>query len=223
MIFLGLLLATATAVAGVITARVIWIDDGDSLGVRDAQGRIRHVRLLGIDAPERSQAYGNVSRRNLTRLARGRQVSVEYHQIDKYGRILGWLAVDGVSVNLAQVQAGLAWHYAFPGRPWTPNDDVLARAQQEARNARLGLWARPNPKPPWQYRREREQKGWKYPVPTTPPHTGGINCRDRCAIRNNDMKPRPTIFLSGVSHEFGTFRDAVEKEIEMTESICHES
>jgi hypothetical protein len=29
------------------------------------------------------------------------------------------------------------------------------------------------------------------------------------------VKARPTIFLSGVSHEFGTFRDAVENEIEM--------
>src|SRR5689334_21955397 len=29
------------------------------------------------------------------------------------------------------------------------------------------------------------------------------------------MKARPTIFLSGVSHEFGTFRDAVETEIQM--------
>lgn len=29
------------------------------------------------------------------------------------------------------------------------------------------------------------------------------------------MKTRPTIFISGVSHEFGSFRDAVEHEIEM--------
>jgi hypothetical protein len=29
------------------------------------------------------------------------------------------------------------------------------------------------------------------------------------------MKSRPTLFLSGVSHEFGSFRDAVENEIEM--------
>ena len=29
------------------------------------------------------------------------------------------------------------------------------------------------------------------------------------------MKSRATIFLSGVSHEFGSFRDAVEIEIEM--------
>ena len=29
------------------------------------------------------------------------------------------------------------------------------------------------------------------------------------------MKTRPTIFISGVSHEFGSFRDAMENEIEM--------
>lgn len=33
------------------------------------------------------------------------------------------------------------------------------------------------------------------------------------------MKPRPTIFLSGVSHEFGSFRDAIKLELEKKD--CH--
>ncbi len=37
---------------------------------------------------------------------------------------------------------------------------------------------------------------------------------DRAAISTRRaMKARPTLFLSGVSHEFGSFRDAVENEI----------
>jgi endonuclease YncB( thermonuclease family) len=103
-----------------------------------------------------------VSRRNLTRLARGRPVTVSYEGVDKYGRLLGWVYVDdGASVNLLQVQAGLAWHYAFPGRPWTADDDLIARAESDARLARRGLWAGANPLPPWQYRRQHRDEPWR--------------------------------------------------------------
>ena len=154
--------AAARAEAETLAGRVLWVDDGDSLEVRDDWGRRFRVRLRGIDAPERAQPYANVSRRNLSRLARGRTVTVSYDGVDKYGRLLGWVHVDeGVSVNLVQVQAGLAWHYAIAGRPWTADDDLLARAEHEARLARRGLWARPSPQPPWQYRRDHRDEHWR--------------------------------------------------------------
>ncbi len=158
----ALCMAAAWAEVGTLVGRVAWVDDGDSLVVQDESGRRHRVRLRGIDAPERAQAYASVSRRNLTRLARGRTVRVSYEGVDKYGRLLAWVHVDeGVSVNLLQVQAGLAWHYAFPGRPWTADDDLLARAEHEARAAQRGLWARPRPLPPWQYRREHRDEPWR--------------------------------------------------------------
>jgi endonuclease YncB( thermonuclease family) len=161
MFFLAFLLAAARADAETLAGRVGRVDDGDSLEVIDGWGQRYRVRLRGIDAPERTQPYANVSRRNLSRLARGRAVTVSYEGVDKYGRLLGWLHVDdGASVNLLQVQAGLAWHYAIPGRPWTSDDDLLAVAEHDARVARLGLWARPNPLPPWQYRREHRAEPW---------------------------------------------------------------
>ncbi len=138
-----------------LTGRVLWVDDGDSLHLRDDWGRRFRVRLRGIDAPERSQPYANVSRRNLSQLARGQAVTVAYDGVDKYGRLLAWVYVDqGVSVNLLQVQAGLAWHYVLSVRSWTADDDLLAQAEQEAQAARRGLWAQPLPLPPWQYRRQ---------------------------------------------------------------------
>lgn len=155
-------MAGAGAEPEMLAARVLWVDDGDSLEIRDDWGRRFRVRLRGIDAPERTQPYASVSRRNLSRLARGRAVTVSYDGVDKYGRLLAWVFVDdGLSVNLQQVQAGLAWHYAFPGQPWTADDDLLARAEQEARVARRGLWARPGPKPPWQYRRDHRNESWR--------------------------------------------------------------
>lgn len=155
-------LAGGTAAADSMVGRVTYVDDGDSLQLRDGWGSLHRVRLRGIDAPERGQPYADVSRRNLNRLIRGREVTISFDQADKYGRLLAWLYVDqGVSVNLMQVQAGLAWHYAFPGRPWTADDDLLAGAQQEARAGNAGLWARQRPVPPWLYRREHRDDRWR--------------------------------------------------------------
>jgi endonuclease YncB( thermonuclease family) len=162
LLLLLIWMGVAGAEPETLMGRVLWVDDGDSLEVRDDWGRRFRVRLRGIDAPERAQPYSNVSRRNLSRLARGRPVTVSYDGVDKYGRLLGWVYVDeGVSVNLLQVQAGLAWHYAVPGRPWTADDDLIARTESEARLARRGLWARPNPLPPWQYRRQHRDEPWR--------------------------------------------------------------
>jgi endonuclease YncB( thermonuclease family) len=162
----ALLLATWVVAAGadakVLAGRVVWIDDGDSLEVRDDHGGRYRVRLRGIDAPERSQPYADVSRRHLTRLVRGRTVTVSYEGVDKYGRLLGWVHADaGDSVNLLQVRAGLAWHYAIPGQPWTADDTLIARAEHDARSARRGLWTRPHPVPPWQYRRKHRHEPWQ--------------------------------------------------------------
>ena len=149
----ALLFWVGSGYADALGGRVVHVDDGDSFEMRDTWGNFHRVRLRGIDAPEKAQAYSDVSRRNLTQLIRGRDVMVSYDAVDKYGRLLAWLHVDdGVSINLLQVQAGLAWHY--PGRFWTADDDLLARAQEEARAANRGLWARPQPVPPWRYRRE---------------------------------------------------------------------
>ena len=158
----GLLWVAGSAASDTLVGRVAYVDDGDSLEMRDGWGKPLRVRLRGIDAPEKGQPYADVSRRNLGRLVRGREVTISYDQVDKYGRLLAWLYIDdGVSVNLMQVQAGLAWHYAFPGRPWTADDDLLATAQQQARAANAGLWAHPSPVPPWQYRREHRDDPWR--------------------------------------------------------------
>lgn len=99
------------ALADLYTGRVVAISDGDTLTVLDAEKVQHKVRLSGIDAPEKRQPFGNVSRQHLADLLFGRDVAVEYHKVDRYGRQLGKVLVADVDANLAQVSAGLAWHY----------------------------------------------------------------------------------------------------------------
>ncbi len=69
------------------------------------------IRLAGIDAPERKQAYGLASRKHLASIVAGKQVTVEYQKRDRYRRIVGKVLLDGIDACLEQVKAGFAWHY----------------------------------------------------------------------------------------------------------------
>ncbi|MEE9602302.1 MAG: thermonuclease family protein, partial [Thermoguttaceae bacterium] len=67
------------------------------------------IRLQGIDAPERKQPFGNASRKHLATLVAGQEITMKWDNRDRYGRIVGFVIVDGQDVNLAQVKAGMAW------------------------------------------------------------------------------------------------------------------
>ena len=67
--------------------------------------------------------------------------------------------VDRRDVGLAQVSAGLAWHYKYYQQEQTPEERAAyTRAEDDARLSRLGLWADPKPVPPWEWRAERRSE-----------------------------------------------------------------
>jgi endonuclease YncB( thermonuclease family) len=100
----------------ILRGRVVKIADGDTLTVLDRSNRQHKIRLVGIDAPERKQPFHTKSRQNLADLVFGKEVAVEWHKRDRYKRILGKVVLDGQDVNLAQIRAGLAWHYKQYGK-----------------------------------------------------------------------------------------------------------
>ncbi len=135
--------------------RVISVSDGDTLTVLDAARRPYRIRLAGIDAPERAQPYANVSRQALVARTMHREVTVQWSKLDRYDRIVGTVLVDGIDVNLAQVADGLAWHYRQYDREQSFEDRLrYQQAEDWARKRGIGLWAGPNPVPPWKFRRE---------------------------------------------------------------------
>ncbi len=124
-----------------LTGKVVKITDGDTLYVLDANYKQHKIRLAGIDAPERKQAYGLASRKHLASIVAGKRVTVEYQKRDRYGRILGKVLVDGIDVYLEQVKAEFAWHYKKYQHEQSPEDQKLyAEAENQAQEGRLGLW-----------------------------------------------------------------------------------
>jgi len=143
---------------GLSAARVVLVSDGDSITVV-AQGREQRIRLWGIDAPERGQPWSRVSRESLARRALNREASIEDRGPDGFGRTLARVRVDGVDLGEAQVADGMAWVF----RRYTDDPALVAR-EDEARNARRGLWKQAAPEAPWIWRaRQRATTGSAVP------------------------------------------------------------
>ena len=141
-----------------IQGRVVAVADGDTVTVLDTQ-RVQHrVRLQGIDAPESRQAFGQRSRQYLAAMVHNQEVVVRVDKIDRFGRVVGVIYLDGQDVNLRMVEAGMAWHYKQYQREQTPAQRrAYAAAEEAARRDRLGLWADTNPVAPWDFRRAQRQ------------------------------------------------------------------
>jgi len=83
-------------------------------------------------------------------LAFRNKVTLQTHGKDKYGRTLGDVFLrDGTHVNPELVKDGWCWWY----RKYAPGDTVLEGLEQEAREAKKGLWADSQPVPPWEWRK----------------------------------------------------------------------
>lgn len=93
------------------SGKIVGIADGDTATVIDDSNTQHKIRLMGIDAPEKSQAFGQNSKRNLSDLIFGKIVVVQVIKRDRYNREVAKVLLDGKDVNLQQVKDGFAWHY----------------------------------------------------------------------------------------------------------------
>ncbi|WP_018078807.1 thermonuclease family protein [Thiobacillus denitrificans] len=155
---LSLLAGITLAQAETLMGEVVGLADGDTVTVLDAQ-RVQHkIRLAGIDAPEKGMPWGQKSKESLSDRVFRRIVIVEWQKQDRYGRLVGKIMVDGRDANLAQVADGMAWHYKDYQKEQTLDDRLrYAQAELDARNARRGLWADPEPVAPWAWRKMKRE------------------------------------------------------------------
>jgi endonuclease YncB( thermonuclease family) len=136
-----------------ITGKVVAVKDGDTINVLHG-GRAVTVRLHGIDAPEMGQPFGNNAKQAASRYAFGKVARIRITDVDRYGRAVGRVTVDGGSLNQMLVRDGLAWWY----RRYAPREGRLESLERAARNANQGLWSRPNPTPPWDWRAQQRSR-----------------------------------------------------------------
>lgn len=138
---------------------VVGISDGDTLTARclahtvdeDARPATYKVRLAEIDAPEKGQPFGQVSKQQLATLCFGKKAEIIPRATDRYGRIVASVVCAGKDASATQVSMGMAWVFERYADPRSP----LYSAQRNAQSQRRGLWSEATPVPPWNWRVKR--------------------------------------------------------------------
>ena len=153
-LFTFLLFLPLSALAQDFSGRVVGIADGNTITVLHDHSPIK-VRLRGIACPERDQPFGKAAKQAMAALAFGKVVTVNVRGRDKYGRTVAEVVLpDGRILNEELVVKGLAWQNRK-----TSHDPRLALMETEAREMKRGLWADPDPVPPWEWRKAARSGG----------------------------------------------------------------
>ncbi|MDH4468120.1 MAG: thermonuclease family protein [Bacteriovoracaceae bacterium] len=155
-----------------ISVKVLKVSDGDTLTVELLRPEVKQnnskfysnkerVRLIGVDAPEKSQAvWGLKAKEYLKGKVNGKVVQLEadVRARDQYGRMLAYVYLDKELVNESLIRDGLAMVYTMP--PNVSKVERLTKAQDVAKKNKLGIWGNESPlaEIPSEYRRKHRNK-----------------------------------------------------------------
>lgn len=154
--FMAMLLFSLPAMSGEkLTGTVIGISDGDTLTILTPEKEQIKIRLAGIDAPEKTQPYGQKSKQILSDEVFDQTVEVETKELDKYGRTIGYVFLGEKNINLKMITQGGAWAYR---QYLSPQDASFIEAESQARLNKIGLWSLQEDQilPPWEFRRRNQ-------------------------------------------------------------------
>jgi endonuclease YncB( thermonuclease family) len=96
----------------------------------------------------------------MSALVFGKDVELRFHTVDRYGRLVCMVFVDGTDAGLELIREGLAWAYVKYLTEASPEiQQSYSAAEAVAQAERIGLWVDADPQPPWEYRKiEKEQR-----------------------------------------------------------------
>ena len=119
---------------------VTQVNDGDTIDVLLEDGKTYTVRYIGMDAPEEERPYFTESAKANSDMVLQKQVILikDVSEKDQYDRLLRYVIVDHVFVNLELVRAGYAQAMNYP--PDIACADTFANAEGEACASFAGIW-----------------------------------------------------------------------------------
>lgn len=137
--------------AASLFGKVIEVNSGDVLTVFNLNRPVR-VKLLGVDAPEMNQAFGDVAKKHLADLVLDKSVLVEYSGIAADRSLNGRVLLNNSDIGAQMIRDGAAWFDTNNMNRLSVTDrDVYQHSEQAARNERRGLWQEENPTAPWEF------------------------------------------------------------------------
>jgi len=125
-----------------VKATVIRVIDGDTFEVRIGQGSPVRVRVIGYDAPEKDEPFGDTATKFLKALLEGREVLLEsdVQALDRYGRRLYHVWLQPTLLSELMLLTGLGRQMTIP--PNVRHVDFLTKAQRLGREIGLGIWGK---------------------------------------------------------------------------------
>lgn len=176
-----MLIASMPSMALEWTGTVIGVSDGDTLTVLNEQKQQIKIRLSEIDAPEKTQDFGQQSKQSLSDLCFQKPIVVDDKGQDKYKRTLGRIKCNGIDANAEQVKRGMAWAY----RQYL-SDQSIIQLEQSAQSQKIGLWANSNSMPPWEFRHGKKSKPTQF-LPATAIKHVDVQCgtKTKCGEMTN--------------------------------------
>ena len=120
-----------------IVTRIV---DGDTLQLQDG----KEIRLYGMSTPEQKEPFYQEANQFTENLVLNKEITLEQekrYKQDKFGRLLGYVFVDGVNLNIELVRNGLAKVVLYEKRAELKYQDVLLSAEKEAKEKRMGIWS----------------------------------------------------------------------------------
>jgi micrococcal nuclease len=129
---------------------IVKIVDGDTVWIA-TEGNKEKVRMLCVDTPETSEKkkhpLGFKAKEFTRKLLKGKKVRLrkdpKQGDRDKYGRLLRYLFTkQGMNVSLEIVASGWSAYYVKYGKSSLYHDELI-QAENEAKKAKLGIWADP--------------------------------------------------------------------------------
>lgn len=144
-------LSHADVKASTLFGRVVEVKSGDVITIYNLNRPVQ-IRLLGIDAPELDQAFGDVARKHLAYLVHDKSVLVDYTGIAADSSLTGRVLLNNADIGAQMVRDGAAWFDSRNQDRLSSNDrEVYQLSQQAARSERRGLWKAENPIAPWEF------------------------------------------------------------------------
>ncbi len=135
-----------------ITGKIVGILDGDTITILANANTMHKIRLYGIDSPESHQDFGSRAKKFTSEMVFGKTVRVISEAVDRYDRIVATVMIAEQSLNEELVKAGYAWVYKQYCKK--PVCAIWENYEEDARKGSVGLWAKANPVPPWEFRRK---------------------------------------------------------------------
>ena len=193
--------------AKTIDCRVVAVHDGQTFTCLTQQEERIKVNLSLVAAPKLDQPYGQEAKQALSAIILNQEVAVvvdKQNGQDFRGMVYfsistceGFILPDYCTrpvgiVNQLMPALGLTWYDNI-----VEENSFIERAEQDARQARRGLWAQPDPVPPWEWKKtpsdlalERAQKVNDYIKLNNQLmlESIGRSEADEAAVKNGDFK-----------------------------------